>query len=185
MSPRDALLPVDPSTLPEAVREPIEGVSFTAYLLVEAARLDGIADRSVLSWLGVRETSFARAEERWSDLLSDELAREGGLFDEVYEDLVGRALSLWARAVDPLDHDVEAWMAYQRLALLAESPDEVAKKVGLTRGDEIRLARLWRRRLAESADLAAIAAAAWSGRASPLPKITLSPLVFPPAREPA
>jgi hypothetical protein len=183
MSTRDALLISEPSRLPEAVREPIEGVSFAAYLVVEAARLDGLPFLTVLGWLGVRQRAFARAEELWSERVSDELAREGAHFDEVYEDLLTQALSLWARSIEPLDREVEAWMTFQRHALAAEDPGAMARRAGLTVGDEMRLARLWRGRLA-TAEIAARAMAAWSGPLLPLPKLSLSPIVFPPTPEP-
>lgn len=178
----DTLLIPDPSRLPESLREPIEGVSFAAYLLVEAARLDGLAPAAVLGWLGVRESVFVRAEERWSDLLADELARGSARFDEIYEDFLGRALSLWARPVDPLDRDVEAWITFQRHMLAAGDPGELARRAGLTPGDELRLARLWRGRFA-APEVAARGAAAWSGPLLPLPALRLTPIAFPPTQE--
>jgi hypothetical protein len=186
MSTRDALLIPEPSGLPEALREPIEGVSFAAYLFVEAARLDALPLAAVLGWLGVREGAFARAEEPWSERVADELARDGSHFDALYEDLLGRALSRWARPVDPLDRDVEAWMTFQRHTLAADDPGEIARRAGLTAGDELRLARLWRGRLA-GPDIAERAGEAWSGPLPALPKLALSPIVFPPApdQEPA
>jgi hypothetical protein len=172
----------EPSQLPEALRAPIEGVSFADYLFVEAARLDALPVGSVLAWLGVRSKAFARAEERWNDRLSEELAREGGHFDEQYEELLTRALSVWARSVEPLDSDVEAWMIFQRHALAAEDPSEMARGLGLTIGDEMRLARSWRERLADP-EIAVRAEAAMSGPLLPLSKVSLSPFVFPPTLE--
>jgi len=119
------------------------------------------------------------AEEQWSARLSDELARDRALFDALYEDLLGRALSLWVRPVEPLDRDVEAWMTFQRHALKAGDPGRVARHLGLTLADELRLARLWRGRLA-TPEIAARAEAAWSGPLPPLPKLTLGPIHLPP-----
>jgi hypothetical protein len=183
MSTRDALLIPDRSLLPEALRDPIEGVSLAAYLFVEAAHLDALPTPAVLRWLGVRERAFERAEDRWSELVAEELEREEARFDEMYEDLLTRALSLWARSIEPLDRDVEAWMTFQRHALEAGEPGEVARRAGLTAGDELRLARLWRDRI-RSPEVAARAAAAWAGPLLPLPALSMSPLVFPPALEP-
>lgn len=183
MSIAEALLIPEPSRLPDALRDPIEGVSLATYLFVEAARLDALPLPAVLGWLGVREGAFARAEEPWSERVADELARDGSHFDELYEDLLGEALSRWARPVDPLDREVEAWLTFQRHALAAEDPGEMARRAGLTAGDEVRLARLWRERLATPA-VAERAAAAWSGPLLPLPKLSLSPIVFPPTLEP-
>jgi len=182
MSTRDALLIPEPCELPDALREPIEGVSLAAYLFVEAARLDALPLPAVLRWLGVREGAFARAEEPWSERVADELAREGSHFDALYDDLLGRALSRWARPVEPLDRDVEAWMTFQRHALAADDPSEIARGAGLTAGDELRLARLWRERLV-SPEIAARAGEAWSGPLPPLPKLALAPIVFPPTPE--
>jgi len=78
--------------------------------------------------------------------------------------------------------DVEAWIAFQRHALLADDPGAMAQKSGLTPGDEVRLARLWRSRLALP-EVAARAEAAMSGPLSPLPKLSLAPFAFPPSME--
>lgn len=177
MSTPDSLILDVPSRLPDALREPVEGVSFAAYLIVEAARLDALPERAVLGWIGVRQAAFERAEESWSERLGDALADTPG-FDEVYEDLLGRALALWSRAIDPLDRDIDAWMRFQRHALAADDPGDFARRAGLTPGDEVRLARLWRARLA-SPDLGARAALAWSAPLGPMPAVTLSPFVFP------
>lgn len=183
MSTPDAISIAEPSRLPETLREPIEGIALATYLFVEAARLDGLPAAAVLGWLGVRESVFARVEERWSERVEEELARDGSCFDELYEDLVGQALSRWARPAPPLDREVEAWMTFQRHALAADDPGEMARGAGLTTGDELRLARLWRDRLGNP-EIAARAMAAWSGPLLPLPKLALSPIVFPPTAEP-
>ncbi|WP_437300248.1 hypothetical protein [Sorangium sp. So ce426] len=186
MSTRDALLlsvPAD-GRIPAALRAPIEGVSIAHYLVVEAAQLDGLPVPAVLEWLGVPRRAFARAEELWSERVADALAGEDGGFDALYEDAIGRALSLWARAVDPLDREFGAWMTFQRHALEADDPGELARRAGLTRGDELRLARLWRGRLVEAEpELVALAEAVMSGPLAPLPALTVSPFVFPPAEE--
>jgi hypothetical protein len=169
--------------VPDALRDPIEGVSLSAYLLVEAARLDALPERAVLSWLGVREAAFARAEERWSERVDDALADESAGFDALYEEVLGRALALWARAVDPLDRDVEAWMTFQRHALDAADPGALAREAGLTPGDELRLARLWRARLSDPA-LAERALSSFSAPLAPLPRVTVAPIVFPPKLPP-
>ncbi|WP_437491994.1 hypothetical protein WME75_16785 [Sorangium sp. So ce1014] len=185
MSTRDALLralPAD-SRLPEALRAPIEGVSLGHYLIVEAARLDGLPVPAVLAWLDVPQRAFARAEELWSERVSDALACDDERFDALYEDALGWALSLWARPVDPLDRDIGAWMTFQRHALDAIDPGELARRAGLTPGDELRLARLWRARLADP-EVLALAEAAMSGPLAPLPAVAVSPFVFPPAPVP-
>jgi hypothetical protein len=183
MSTRDALVIPDPARIPAAWRAPIDGVSLAAYLVVEASRMDDVPLPAVLAWLGLRESAFERAEERWSDRIADGLAQDGSDLDALYHDLVGRALALWARRTAPLDSEIEAWMTYQRHALAAADPAELARKLGLTPGDELRLARLWRERLLDPA-IAARAAAAWTAPLAPLPGLLLSPLVFPPAVEP-
>lgn len=184
MSTRDALLIPDPSSLPEALRAPIGGVSLAAYLFVEASRLDALPLPAVLAWIGLRGSVFERAEEGWNDRLADALAGEGPELDLLYQELVSRALSLWARRIAPLDTDVEAWMTFQRHALASADPGEHARGLGLTPGDELRLARLWSERLLDPA-IAARAVAAWSAPIQPLPRLTVAPLVFPPVVEPS
>jgi hypothetical protein len=169
-------------SLPEGLREPVLGVSFTAYLLVEAARLDGLPEQEVLRWLGVQESTFAQAEEAWGERVADELAWGEAGFDALYLDLLERALSAWARPVPPLDQEVEAWTTFQRHALAALDPEAVARRAGLTAGDELRLARLWRDRLA-APELVARAEAALSSPLSPMPAVTPAPFPFPPPRE--
>lgn len=178
MSMRDALIGTS-AELPDSLREPIAGVSFADYLFVEASRLDGLSERDVLRWLGIREAAFARAEGPWSNRVNEELARDGSGFDELYQELLGRALSAWGRSVSPLDRDVAAWVAFQQHTLAAADPDEVPRRAGLTPGDEMRLARLWRQRLADP-EIAARAAAAMARRSPPLPAIDIAPFVFPP-----
>ncbi|MEO7327479.1 MAG: hypothetical protein ABI193_02800 [Minicystis sp.] len=178
----DAPLVLDLTTLPEPLRDPIAGVSLAHYLIVEASRLDALPLPTVLTWLGLRPIAFERAEEPWSERIDEELAREGSTFDERYQHLLGQALSLWSRAIDPLDHDIEAWMTFQRHALAADDPGEMARRAGLLAGDELRLAHRWRDRLS-TPEIAARAEAAWSGPLLPLPRLTLSPIVFPPALE--
>lgn len=180
MSTTDALLPAsltEVSALPEALRRPLRGVTFAHYLVVVASRLDAIATPAVLAWLGVPEEAHARVEARWDELVSDELTRDGGDFDALYTERLGQALSLWGRAVEPLDHDLEAWLSYERHA--AESPALVAARTGLTPGDAVRLARHWRARLSDPG-LARRAARALTEPLPPLPTITALPLCFPP-----
>lgn len=184
MSTRDALLIPELSQLPEALRASVNGVSLAAYLFVEASRLDALPLSAVLAWLGLRESVFDGAEERWSDRVADELAREGSEFDALYQDLLSRALARWGRRIAPLDSEVEAWMTFQRHALAAADPGELARQLGLTAGDELRLAHLWRERLSRP-DIAARAEAAWSSPLRPLPGLTLAPIVFPPVVEPS
>lgn len=175
MSTPDALLIPDPSVLPEKVREPISGISFATYLFVEAARLDEIPTQSVLVWLGVRESDFERAESTWSERVADEFERDESSFEELYEDLFGKALSFWTRSITPLDTDIQSWICLQRHLL--ESPD-LARQLGLTSGDEMRLERLWRTRLSDPA-VAFMAAETWASALSPLPKIIVAPSNFP------
>jgi hypothetical protein len=191
MSTRDAYAALSPiaSRLPATLLEPIEGVTFAAYLFVEAARLDGLATAAVLSWLGIRRVHYERAEERWSERVDSELLRESdgdeatASFDALYEEALTLALLVWRRRVEPLDSDVTSWITYQRHVLDALDPQTVAEKVGLTPGDEMRLAHLWRERVALP-EIAARAVDAWSGPLLPLPAVTLEPILFPPLEAP-
>jgi len=184
MSIRDALLVPDAALLPVSLREPIRGVSLSTYLFVEAARLDAIPLPALLAWLGVKESAFAGVEEQWNDRIAVELEQEGARFDELYEDLIGRALSSWARRIDPLDGAIEAWMMFQRHALSAADSNEMVRRAGLTPGDEVRLTRLWHQRLTDP-EIAARAARAWVAPLEELPALIISPFVFPPPAEPA
>lgn len=170
------------ASLPEALRGPLRGVSFAHHLIVVASRMDALATPAVLAWLGLPEEAYARVEARWEERVSDELAREGSGFDALYTELLGQAVDLWGRAVEPLDHDLEAWLAYERHA--AEHPAAVAARTTLTAGDALRLARHWRGRLAEPT-LAERAARALAGPLPPLPDVTPSPLRFPPETQPS
>lgn len=174
--------------LPRSLQAPVDGVPFSAYLTVEAARLDHLPDAAVLAWLEIKQAAFGRAEERWADRLADALAADPvpgqPPFDEVYEELLGQALFRWARAVAPLDRDVAAWITFQRQALAAGDPAAFARDLGLTPGDELRLACHWRHRMTDP-EVSARARAALDGPLPPMPALAVSPIVFPPGKEPA
>lgn len=175
MSTPDTLLIPDITVLPEPLREPVRGISFGSYLFVEAAHLDELPTRTVLAWLGVCESGFEFAENVWNDRLTEELERDEGSFDEFYANLLAKASSFWNRPIAPLDTDIQCWICFQRHLL--ETPD-LARKLGLTAGDEIRLEWLWRIRLSDPT-IAAMAIDACSSPLSPLPKITIAALSFP------
>lgn len=175
MSTPDTRLIPDTSVLPERLRESVRGISFGSFLFVEAARLDELPTPAVLAWLGIRESLFESVESVWNDRVNDELDRDEGVFDELYANLLGNALSYWNRAIVPLDADVQSWICLQRHLLGA--PD-FARQLGLTAGDEMRLERLWRMRLSDPA-IAAMATEAWSSPLLPLPKITVAALSVP------
>jgi hypothetical protein len=174
--------------VPEAWRRPLHGVSLGAYLVVEAARMDGISETEALTWLGVSPAAFARAEGPWADRIDDALAADSAAgerpFDEVYEELLGEVLSRWKRPVPPLDQDIESWIAMQRHSLLADDPEDLSRRLGLSAGDELRLDRLWRERMKDPA-IAARAQAALDGPLLPLPRPAVAPLVFPPNTVPS
>ncbi len=185
--------------LPRSLSAPIEGVPFMAYLTLEAARLDGIPDADVIAWMGLDEARFggvapgsgarfARASDLWTERLDEALAAVPAPgerpFDEVYEELLGQTLLWWARSVAPLDRDVGSFVTYQRHALAAVDPEAFSRDLGLTNGDDLRLARHWRRRMTDP-EVSERARAAMEGPLPPMPALTLSPLVFPPRKEPA
>lgn len=122
-----------------------------------------------------------RAEEIWSEPLSEALA-EG--FDAAYEELLGRAAMLWPRKTPPLDEAIEAWIAYQQHVVLAEAPTTARERLGVTRGDELRLGRLWRERIASDPALQERAAVALeNARTLPEPRFAqrLGKVPFPPS----
>lgn len=178
MSSPARLVIADPSLLPEALRAPVSGVSFADYLVVEASRLDGLPLPPVLALLGLSPLAFERAEDHFGERLDDELSRDGSTFPDLYQDLLARALALFTRSIDPLDRDIEAFMTYQRHALDAGDPGQFARDLGLTPGDEIRLARRWNERLADPS-IAERAQRALLAPLAPLPALTLAPLVVP------
>lgn len=174
-----SLLAIPAESLPPSLRAPLGSVTLTHYVIVEASRLDGIDQEQILAWLGLSAEAFEAVEEGWSERIADALTAEGSTFDEVYEDLLGRALELWPRAVDPLDRKIEAYLTYQRHNLETE---DLGQRLGLTTGDEIRLGRLWAARLADP-EVAAQAQAASSVALPPLPEVVVVPVQLPVVAE--
>ncbi|MFO0551171.1 MAG: hypothetical protein U0271_22460 [Polyangiaceae bacterium] len=174
----ELVLARDPALLPPALRGSISGVTFFAYLAVEAAQLDHIEPERVLAWLSIGAADFDKAGEVFSERVAEALSDIEG-FDAVYEDLLGQFVELWSRPVEPLSSDAVAWIAYQRHALASAEPEQLAAKLGLTPGDELRLARRWRQRLTDPA-VAAAALQAMDGPLPALPELTLPELSFPP-----
>ena len=180
MTPTPELpLLIDVESLPEALRKPIRKVSCAHFFCVIAAGLDNLPTPAVLAWLGVSETAYAFAGPRWEARVDAELTRENSAFDELYTELLGRALQLWSRPVPPLDTDVEAFISYQKQSQLAAHPGQLAARSGLTVGDEIRLTRLWQSRFHEP-EIRAQAARALAAPPLPLPTLSPPPFSFPP-----
>jgi hypothetical protein len=180
-SKRNALIlgDIDPARIPAALRGAIEGISLASYIFVEASKLDGIKRPAVLAWLRVAPRGFEHAEQKWSTRIAEALVRDATDFHEVYEELLGNALNCWARVVTPLEEDLEAWVTFRRHTK-THTPKLIAK-LGLTRGDVVRLTRSWRARLADP-EIAELAAKMINRPLEPMPKITVAPLVFPPSR---
>lgn len=174
MSTRDWLT-IAAESLPQSLRAPLGSVTLTQYVIVEASRLDGIDQAQILAWLGLSAEAFEAVEEGWSERIADALTAEGSSFDELYEDLLGRALELWPRAVDPLDRKIDAYLTYQRHNLETE---DLGQRLGLTTGDEIRLARSWASRLADP-QVAALAHAASALPLPPVPEVVIAPIQLP------
>lgn len=179
MSKHDRLVIADTALLPEILRRDANGVSFASFVLVEAARLDDIEDGRVLEWLDIPRSAFERAEEAFGECLMEALGSDHPDFEELYDELITRALSQWSRRLPPLDEHVEAWVTFQRHALVSEEPASFASAHGLTAGDELRLAALWRARMSDPA----VVERATAAMAAPLPEKPVplpAPLVFPP-----
>jgi hypothetical protein len=157
--------------------QPFGRVSLPAFIAVQAARLDGIADDAILAWLGLDAVDLRQASPCWSSYLAQQLVRPE--FHLVFEELLESALSCWGRPIPPLDRDLEAWVAYRQLASRVEDPDAFARRLGLTAGDEIRLACMWRRRLKDRG-LRTLARALTERPGLSLPKISVGRIFFPP-----
>ena len=84
----------------------------------------------------------------------------------------------WAEAIE------DAKIPFAGLYLLPMVMPQLAERLGLTRGDELRLAHRFRAQRGDSS-VAARATAALTGELPALPPIALGPLVFPPPDETA
>jgi hypothetical protein len=144
------------------------GLTLSGYAAVRTAELEGFAKSEALAREGVLADDFERDAEAWDELLGEPLAIDGEL-GEAFERALDRARARYARVLDPLERDLEAWVSFHRWFLTHERPDAALARVGLRLIDLARLVRLWAERAAREPALAEKVHALMSASAPPEP----------------
>lgn len=159
-------------------------VPLAMYAAVVAALGEGYALSVVLEHEGLSQDAWEAAEERWVERLGSSAEGDLSLFDALDRALAaGRAR--FARSVDPLDNDLDQFLAFKRHLAAAEKPIVMLAEHGLFLGDWVRLQERWAERLAADSALRAEAATRLSGsKAPPLPLVRPGPRALPPPLRP-
>jgi len=160
-------------------------VPLALYAAVVAALGEGYPLSVVLEHEGVSEDTWEASEERWVDRLGASMEGDLSLFDALDRALAG-ARTRFARPVDPLDDDLDQFLAFKHHLAAAEKPLAMLAEHGLFLGDWVRLQERWAEKL--GADSALRTKAAMVLRASeappPLPVVWPGPRRLPPPLRP-
>jgi hypothetical protein len=154
-------------------------IPLDVYAHIVAALGEGYRLAEILEHEGLSEDAWEEAEERWVDRLDESAEADLALHDEL-DRAVWRARQRFARAIDPLDHDVGAWLVFQHH--VATSPHMLAALAdhGLFLGDWVRLNEAWAERLSADPDGRAEALRALPKLAeAPLPDVRPGPRMLP------
>jgi hypothetical protein len=159
-------------------------VPLALYAAVVAALGEGYPLSVVLEHDGLSEDTWEAAEERWVDRLGSSAEGDLSLFDALDRALAS-ARAQFARSVDPIDDDLDQFLAFKHHLEAAEKPIVMLAEHGLFLGDWVRLQERWAEKLgADSALRTKAAMALLASEAPPLPVVRPGPRELPPPRRP-
>jgi hypothetical protein len=148
----------------------IAGVSLTSYARVKAALAEPIPLDEALAAEALDPAGWPDADLGWTERLVEDatlLAR--------YESELAGAEDRLVRAVEPLDADLSAWVAFLAAMTAAPAPDELLAQHDLGPNDLARLRRRWERRMKAEPALEKRAAELRKKGAGRLPRVRAAP----------
>jgi hypothetical protein len=155
-------------------------VPIELYAAVVAALGEGYPLAAVLEHEGLSLDAWETADEQWALRLQGSAEGDLSLFDALDRALVAQRVR-FSRALEPLDEDLDAFLAFQRHIVVAAQPTARLAAHGLSLGDWTRLQERWAERLVADADVRMrIAAALSSPDMPPLPTVRPEPRKMPP-----
>jgi hypothetical protein len=159
-------------------------VPLALYAAVVAALGEGYPLSVVLEHEGLSQDTWEAAEERWVDRLGASAEGDLSLFDAL-DRALATARARFARPVDPLDDDLDQFLAFKSHLAAAEKPIALLAKHGLFLGDWVRLQEHWAEKLATDSALRTKAARVLRApEAPPLPLVRPGPQALPPPLRP-
>ncbi|MCC6521764.1 MAG: hypothetical protein IT373_03810, partial [Polyangiaceae bacterium] len=115
------------------------------YATIRTAEREGYRLEEALALEGIAAEDWERDSERWEELCADPACLDSPL-GAALEQALGVARGRYARVVEPLETDLEAWVRFQRWYLGHPRPDAALARVGLAQRELARLVRLWAER---------------------------------------
>jgi hypothetical protein len=154
----------------------VAGVPLATYAAVMAALAEPFPLEQVLAAQKLEPDAWAEADLGWTERLVEDAA----LLARYEAELVA-AQDRMARAVEPLDADLSAWVAFLGALAAAPSAGEVLALHGLGENDLARLRRGWDKRMKEDPTLEKRAAELRQRGGGRVPRVRVAPAVLPHA----
>jgi hypothetical protein len=173
------------SNEPAGTREPrLLGLTLAQYAGIHAGLAAGFPLDAVLANEGVEPAVYTRAMLAWSELLAEDLDRDGTPLNEGYDARLARAQDRYGRRVDPLADDLRAWLCFVRCLSGDPDPPALLLRLGLRAADVVRLHRAWARQFELDATLLREAQSVLESEPGPLPDLSLEPARLVPPEPP-
>jgi len=150
------------------------------YAAVHAGQSSGYDLVEVLHDQSIASTVWDAGEAPWRDAIAADMVGEGALGAQ-YDRCLRRAYARYARRVEPLENDLEAWLSFFGKWSTHPRQHTILARVGLQAMDVLRLHEHWSSRFDEDADLREKRDAllldppAQGAEAHPLPEVTTHP----------
>lgn len=157
----------------------LEALPLEVYAHIVAALGEGYPLDAVLEREGLSADEWEAAEAGWVDRLAESDEAEGDLFDAL-DRAVAAARARFDRGIEPLDDDLDAWLAFQGRVSSAQRPLAELAAHGLFLGDWVRLQERWATRLAGDPEIRARAGKLLAGPLGPLPEVRPAARALPP-----
>ncbi|XXT15151.1 hypothetical protein WME94_33365 [Sorangium sp. So ce429] len=157
-----------------------DDVPLALYAAVVAALGEGYLLAALLEHEGMSIDAWEAAEERWVLRLQESAEGDLSLFDAL-DRAMAEQRARFSRVIEPLDDDLEQFLAFQRHLSAAAQPTDLLTTHGLFLGDWVRLQERWAERLAADASARARGLQLLSApEMPPLPAVRPGPRMLPP-----
>ena len=162
----------------DASAEPF-GVALSQYALVLAGQAEGLELEDALAMAGIEAAIWPDADAAYNRLLARAVVNDDPLVGEL-DRALEEARAHYARAVPPLDEDIESWFDFVRTWAESSDPLAMLDTLGLSQGDVLRLTATWTARLAEDEALRKRLSGAAARPPRPLPEVRPAPRAIDP-----